>query len=74
MRLFEEIGTNVQEKKKERWLNKIKKALLELSLRELKIWKKKKKSKNLNVAGNYPNISFTLGFQKIYMKNQNNQL
>ena len=37
LRLFEEIGGNIQEKKKKtQWQNKIKKALLELSLRELK--------------------------------------
>ena len=37
LRLFEEIGGNIQEKrKKHNWKKKIKKALLELSLRELK--------------------------------------
>ena len=36
MRLFEEIGGNVQEKKNQDWQKKTKKALLELSLRELK--------------------------------------
>ena len=43
LRLFEEIGGNVQEKKTKTQLKeenkKIKKALLELSLRELKIVK-----------------------------------
>ena len=43
MRLFEKIGGNVQEKKNQDWQKKTKKALLELSLRELKsqqIWKR----------------------------------
>ena len=39
-----------------------------------KIRKKRKNSKNIKVAGNYPNIKYTLVFQIFYMKNQNNQL
>ena len=39
-----------------------------------KIGKKQKNSKNLKVAGNCPNIYFTLVFQKFHLENQNNQL
>jgi hypothetical protein len=35
--------------------------------------KKRKNLKKLKVAGNYPNIYFTLVIQFFYMKNQNNQ-
>ena len=39
-----------------------------------KIGKNRKNSKNLKVAGNCPNIYFTLVFQKFHLENQNNQL
>ena len=41
---------------------------------EEKKLEKRKNSKNLKVAGNHPNIEFTLVFQVLYMKNQNIQL
>ena len=61
-------GTKWVEKTQQNFLFKNKRVWAE------EIGKKWKNSKNLKVAGNYPNIQFTLVIQFFYVKNQNNQL